>query len=87
MKQETYTSKTIGNILIKSDENRYTVASSKLEARSLNQDQENDLIENYSHLLRNPENVRLFGDGKPWDSDAITHFIQTETNPCLYESN
>lgn len=79
MGQVTYTSKKIGDIVIKSDANRYTMCSSRLEARSLNQDPEHCLIENYSRLLINPDNVRLFGDGKPLDSSAITDFIQTET--------
>lgn len=79
MKQVTYTSKKLGNVTIKSELNHYTVYSNRLEARSLNQDEERFLIDNYTYLLENPENIKMFGEGKAWRPSAVTEFIQDET--------
>ncbi|KTC93428.1 GNAT family N-acetyltransferase [Legionella cincinnatiensis] len=86
MKHITYTSKKLGNILIKSKLNQYTIYSSRLEARSLNQDEECFLIDKYSQLLGNPENINLFGEGKIWHSAAIKEFIQNKTK-CWNSGN
>ncbi|KTD34409.1 hypothetical protein Lmor_1806 [Legionella moravica] len=79
MKQVTYTSKKLGNVLIKSELNQYTICSKRVEGRSLNQDEESFLIEKYTSLLENPENTKMFGEGKVWDSASIREFIQDET--------
>lgn len=79
MKQVTYTSKTLGNVIIKSELNKYTICSNRLEARSLNQDDESFLIDKYTPLLENPENTRMFGEGKAWGPSAVKEFIQNET--------
>ncbi|QMT59736.1 GNAT family N-acetyltransferase [Legionella sp. PC997] len=79
MKQITYTSKKLGNVIIKSDLNQYTICSNRLEARSLNQDEESFLIDKYTHLLVNLENIRMFGEGKTWTPAAVREFIQSET--------
>ncbi len=78
MKQVTYTSKKLGNVIVKSELNQYTICSNRLEARSLNQDEEVFLIDNYTHLLENPENIKMFGEGKTWGSSAVKEFIQDE---------
>ncbi|RUR20543.1 N-acetyltransferase [Legionella sp. km535] len=79
MKQVTYTSKKLGNVLIKSELNQYTICSNRVEGRSLNQDEESFLIDKYTSLLENPENTKMFGEGKVWDSASIREFIQDET--------
>ena len=79
MKQATYTSKKVGNVTIKSELNHYTIYSNRLEARSLNQDEESFLIDKYTTLLENPENVKMFGEGKTWGPSAVKEFIQDET--------
>ncbi|KTD55367.1 GNAT family N-acetyltransferase [Legionella quateirensis] len=79
MKQVTYTSKKLGNVIIKSELNQYTICSNRLEARSLNQDEESFLIDKYTPLLENPENTRMFGEGKAWEPSAVKEFIQDET--------
>lgn len=73
-----YTSKKLGNILISSESNQYTISSSRVQARSLNQEDEANLIEKYTRLLSNPENVKLFGVGKAWISSEVTEFIQAQ---------
>lgn len=79
MKQITYTSKKLGNVVIKSEFNHYTICSNRLEARSVNQDEERFLIDNYTLLLGNPENTKMFGEGKVWESSAVKEFIKDET--------
>ncbi|MCE0722583.1 GNAT family N-acetyltransferase [Legionella resiliens] len=78
MKQVTYKSKKLGDIIIKSKSNQYTILSNRLEARSLNQDEAFFLVDKYTHLLENPENTRLFGAGDPWTPSAVEEFIQDE---------
>ncbi|MFJ1267095.1 GNAT family N-acetyltransferase [Legionella lytica] len=73
-----YTSKKLGNVLISSELNQYTIFSSRVRAKSLNQEDEAELIEKYTRLLSNPENVKLFGAGKAWTSSEVTEFIQAE---------
>lgn len=86
MKQITYTSKKLGNIFIKNKLNQYTIYSNRLEARSLNQDEEGFLIDKYTQLLENPENINLFGEGKIWQSSTVKEFIQEKTE-CWNSGN
>ncbi|MCW8444559.1 GNAT family N-acetyltransferase [Fluoribacter gormanii] len=79
MKQVTYTSKKLGNVRIKSESNHYSIYSNRLEARSLNQDEESFLTDKYIHLLENPENIKMFGEGKTWEPSAVKEFIKDET--------
>ncbi|MDR3503697.1 MAG: GNAT family protein [Legionella sp.] len=78
MKQVTYTSKKLGNVLIKNELNQYTISSSRVEARSLNQEEEADLIEKYTCLLGNIENVKLFGAGTAWTSSEVIEFLHDQ---------
>lgn len=78
MKLVTYKSKKLGDVLIRSESNQYSIFSSKVEARSLNQEREDDLIEKYTRLLGNHENVKLFGAGKAWTPEEVKDFIQNE---------
>lgn len=78
MKQVIYTSKKLGNITITNDSTQYTICSKRLEARSLNQDEESSLIAQYTHLLGNSENIRMFAESKPWSPTAVQEFIQSE---------
>ncbi|HHF7365932.1 TPA: GNAT family N-acetyltransferase [Legionella bozemanae] len=86
MKQVTYTSKKLGDVLIKSELNQYTMCSKRLVAKSLNQDEVRFLVDKYTHLLENPENTRLFGEGEPWTPAAVEEFIQDETK-CWNSGN
>lgn len=74
----TYTSKKLGNVLISNELNQYTISSSRVEARSLNQEEEADLIEKYTRLLGNSKNVKLFGAGKAWTLSEVTEFVQAQ---------
>ncbi|PWY53967.1 N-acetyltransferase [Legionella qingyii] len=78
MKQVIYTSKKLGNVTIKSELNHYSVYSNRLEARSLNQDEESFLIDKYTLLLEKPENIKMFGEGKTWKPSAVKEFIKDE---------
>lgn len=73
-----YTSKKIGDILINKAVNQYTMYSQRLDARSLNQFDEQHLMAQYSGLLQNPENTSLFADGNPWSDLAVSDFIRQE---------
>ncbi|KTD63557.1 hypothetical protein Lsan_0990 [Legionella santicrucis] len=86
MKQITYTSKKLGSVLIKNKLNQYTIASDRLEARSLNQDEECFLIDKYTQLLKKPENINLFGEGQIWQSSTVKEFIQDKTQ-CWNSGN
>ncbi|WP_058534658.1 GNAT family N-acetyltransferase [Legionella saoudiensis] len=78
MKEVIYTSKKLGNVLVKSELNQHTIFSNRLVARSLNQEEESDLIDKYTDLLENPENVKLFGAGEAWKPADVKKFIQKE---------
>ena len=86
MKQVIYTSKKLGNITIASESTQYTIFSKRLEARSLNQDKENSLIAQYTLLLENPENIRMFAESKPWSPTAVQEFIESEVK-CWNSGN
>ncbi|MCW8385470.1 GNAT family N-acetyltransferase [Fluoribacter dumoffii] len=79
MEQKVYMSKRVGNVLIVSELNHYTIYSSRLMARSLNQDEESFLMDKYTRLLGNNQNIKMFGDGKPWEPSAVKEFLQEET--------
>lgn len=78
MKQVFYTSKKLGNISITSESTRYTICSKRLEARSLNQDDQDALITQYIHLLEKPENISMFAESNPWSPAAVEEFIKNE---------
>ncbi|WP_133138016.1 GNAT family N-acetyltransferase [Legionella rowbothamii] len=78
MRRVIYKSKKLGDVLIRNESNQYSIFSSKVEARSLNQEGEDDLIEKYTRLLGNQENVRLFGTGKAWTPEEVRGFIKNE---------
>lgn len=78
MKQVIYKSKKLGDVIIKSELNHHSIYSNRLEARSLNQDEERFLVEHYTHLLGNPENIKMFCDGTIWEPAAVKEFIQNE---------
>ncbi|ARB93067.1 GNAT family N-acetyltransferase [Legionella longbeachae] len=86
MKQISYTSKKLGSIVIESRLNQYTIFSNRLEARSLNQDDEHFLIDKYTQLLKKPENINMFGEGKIWQPSTVKEFIQDETK-CWNSGN
>lgn len=78
MKQKNCISKKVGNITIKSKVNEHTISTNRLEARSLNQDDERFLLDKYTHLLASPENIKQFGEGKVWTPADVKEFIQAE---------
>ncbi|KTD43079.1 GNAT family N-acetyltransferase [Legionella parisiensis] len=82
----TYISKKLGEILIKSELNQYTMCSKRLVAKSLNQDEVHFLVDKYTRLLENPENTLLFGKGEPWTPEAVEEFIQEGTK-CWNSGN
>ncbi len=74
-----YTSKKAGNITISADGDKFTIHTTRLELYSLNQIEEAFLIEHYNQLLGNPENVALYGEGKPWSKEEVEQLIKAET--------
>jgi len=78
MKTIQYTSKQIGNIAISTEGNKVTIKTERLELRSSNQNKAHALIENYTHLLGDPENVALFAEGKPWSKKKVEELVNNE---------
>lgn len=78
MKIAIYHSKKVGEVLIKSQQSEYTIYSNRLEARSLNQEEEGYLLEKYSKLLGSAENTKMFGEGRTWEQSEVKEFLQEE---------
>lgn len=80
MKTKIYQSesKSIGEIkisFISTPKHAWTIKTKNLELRSFNQDKREELLKNYTALLRNPANLKFFGDGQPWAPIEIEKFI------------
>lgn len=75
---KSYSSKKIGAVEVGHEAKQYTLTSTRLVLRSFNQNEERFLIERYGVLLGKPENVALFGEGKPWTETQVTKFVQGE---------
>lgn len=78
MKRVIYFSKKAGEITIAQKNTWHSIYSQRLEARSLNQENESSLITQYTNLLGNLDNIYLFAEGKPWNTIAVKEFIQSE---------
>ena len=78
MIESIFGSKKIGTIIVTSELNNLTIRTSRLILRSLNQIDYNHLIEEYTNLLTSPDNVELFGEGKPWDTIEVKNYIESE---------
>ncbi|BCA96237.1 hypothetical protein TUM19329_25980 [Legionella antarctica] len=80
MGNTNYTSKKVGDITISVvDGNKFTITTNRLVLYSLNQIEEDSLIENYNHLLRDPKNVALYGYGEPWSREHVEKLIREQT--------
>lgn len=77
MKKE-YQSKTIKTVTVTTEENQVTIQSQRLVFKSLNQLKENDLIDFYSKLFFDEDNIKLFGEGKVWNPEQVKEFVQEE---------
>lgn len=73
----SYFSKQIGEIQINTDMEKVSINANQLEFRSLNQDDESILIANYSRLLGDPENVKVFCSGNPYSIDKVESLIKS----------
>jgi RimJ/RimL family protein N-acetyltransferase len=78
MKTVNYASKKIDNIAISAGENTVTIHTKRLTLRSLNQTEEHFLIENYSLLLGDLENTRLYAEGESWSKQKVEEFVKCE---------
>lgn len=78
MKTIIYTSKIMGNIEVINEGAHVTVVTKNLQLKSLNQMEKSYLIECYTALLANPQNIGLYGGGNPWGTSQIEEFISTE---------
>lgn len=79
-----YNSKKLGAICIRKVASQCTIYSKRVEARSINQYDEDYLIAQYRCLLQKQENTNLFAEGKPWRDSEVTDFIHKET--CKWNS-
>lgn len=78
MKEITYSSKILGDVVISSKKNNVTIRTQRLELKSLNQIDKDQLIEDYISLLTNHENVALYHEGTAWSIEEVKHFINEE---------
>lgn len=78
--QTSYFSKQIGEIQIISDMEKVSIIANQLTFRSLNQDDESITTYNYSKLLGDLENVKVFCSGNPWSIDEVESFIKANNH-------
>lgn len=71
-------SKKIGDFLLESKDNTYTIYSKKLMLKSLNQCDESLLVNEFATIFADPENVKLYGDGEVWSREKTEQFVQDE---------
>ncbi len=79
MKKLTYLSKKSGPITIRSEQNHLTIQTKRLKLQSINQIESESLIAAYTKLLTDPQNVAMFENGQPWDSERIRDYVTSET--------
>ncbi len=78
MRTINYASRTIGNIAISTELNKITINTERLQLRSLNQNEEDSLLEDYIILFGDSKNVELFAEGESWSKNKVEELVKSE---------